>query len=504
MRIASLVFTVLICLQLPYCRPSLASQAELPAPSTKELPMVAEKSVSTFIPWQGENAANDQSIENKKGKLNIKPGLALNIIYPEKPRYADGAPIVVVIPGGDGASGLGFDLHATQIGFVEIRFAFPGGGGRGLKSSGTHDYRGKDSQKALRDILLFALGKIPDFQNRTIQELLPIKVTDKNVGIVGWSNGGNIALVSMAKYAHDLDSISWIAFYESPLGALFFPPSLGGVDDLVINRHYREGSAATGTCLIDFRKLTWDNDTMRHPGVHKKLGEPELPGVLYFDDNDNKHWDEPSEFAFNYCLDKELEKQIYAPEVTLALERLKVFGNNWPDTVASLAESESYFQERDGSACIADVCEKYPKLLVSIFGSQVDHLQRQADHPHILLQYNSWLDNGVHWVRLNPEPIYLTQIANMNWHNFVYNKPNTAIDATEIIDHLEPEGTLQDYAFINASIAELADRKRTNNLKSPLEAPLVNYSNGLAIPAVAKPDDKKPKPLTPASNVDQH
>ncbi len=503
LKLTLTIWVMLACLPLIYCQASYATLPELPAASTKELPMVPEKSVSTFIPWQATEQPVMEPAEETKGKIKEKPRLVLNIIYPEKPRYDDGAPVVVVVPAGDGANGLGFDLHATQIGFVEIRFAFPGGGGRGLKSSGTPDYRGKDSQKALHDILLFAMGKTADFQNRTIQDLLPIKVSSTNVGMVGWSNGGNIALVTLAKYASDLDSLAWIAFYESPLGSLFFPPSLGGINDLVINKHYREGSAATGTCLIDFRKLAWDKDTMRHPGIHKKLREPELPGVLYFDDNDNKRWDEPTEFAFSYCLDKGLEKHIYAPEVTLALERLKVFGNNWDETVASLAESESYFQERDGSACIADVCEKYPKLLISIFGSQVDHLQRQSDHPHILLQYNSWLDNGAHWVRLNPEPIYLTQIANMNWHNFVYNKPNTAIDATEIIEHLEPDGPLEDFAFMNATIAELADRKRTNNLKSPLEAPLVNYSNGLVIPAVLKVGDKKPQTVTPTPKPEQ-
>jgi hypothetical protein len=503
MRIASVVFTVLICLQLIACQASIAALPELPSPSTKDLPMVIEKSISTFIPWQAAKAVDEKMTENTQSKAKEQSKVAVNIIYPEKPRYADGAPVAVVVPSGDGANGLGFDLHSTQVGFVEIRFAFPGGGSRGLKSSGTPDYRGKDSQKALREILLFAMGKTPDFQGRTIQDLLPIKVTNKNVGIVGWSNGGNIALVTLAKYASDLDSIAWIAFYESPLGSLFFPPSLGGFGDLVLNKHYREGSAATGTCLIDFRKLAWDKETIRHPGVHKKLGEPELPGILYFDDNGNKRWDEPTEFAFSYCLDKGLEKQIYAPEVTLALERLKVFGDNWQENVATLTESESYFQERDGSACIADVCEKYPTLLVSIFGSQVDHLQRQSDHPHIVLQYNLWLDNGVHWVRLNPEPVYLTQIANMNWHNFVYNKPNTAIDATEIVDHLEPEGPLEHFVFMDATIAELADRKRTNNLKSPLDAPLVNYSNGLIIPAVLKPDDKKTKLTEPNSKPGQ-
>jgi hypothetical protein len=291
----------------------------------------------------------------------------------------------------------------------------------------------------------------------------------------------------MEKYADMLQSIGWIVFYESPLGSLFFPASLGSVNDLILNRHYREGSAAAGRCLVDFRKLAFEAETTRNPGVHKKLGEPDLPGVIYFDENGNKKWDEASEFAFPYCLDYGVGKQIYPPELTAALERHKVFADKWPQTVATLKESEAYFQERDGVVLIPAICSKYPQLLVTVFGSHIDHLQRQPDHPHIVLQYNSWLDNGIHWVRLNPEPIYVGQMANMSVHNFVYNKPNGPIEASAIADHLEPEGMLKDYVFIDAAIAELADRKQANNLTSPLDEPLVNYTNGLPIPPLVAP-----------------
>ena len=446
-----------------------SAYAELPSASTKILPMVAEQSVSTFVP--------SYSAPEK--------GLAVNIIYPEKPRYKDGAPVAVVVPGGDTANGLNFCIHAAQAGFVEIRFAFPGGGTKVFKSSGKLDARGNYSQIALRDIILFAMGQGKDYRDRTISELVPVKINPANVGLVGWSNGGNIALVTMDKYADLFQSLGWAAFYESPLGPLFFPSSLGSVNDLLPNRHYRQGSAAAGRCLIDFRKLAYDPDVSRNAGLNKKLGLVELPGVVYFDENGNKKWDEATEYAFNYAQDPDIGKQIYPPEVTDALERHKVFLKGWPATIADLKTSEAFFQERDGSACIPSVCTKYPQLLVTVFGSHVDHLQRQPDHPHIVMQYNSWLENGAHWVRLNPEPIYLGQMANMNVRNFVSNKPNEPIDASAIADHLEPEGMLKDYVFIDAAIAELADRKRANNLNSPLDAPIITYTNGLPIPPLA-------------------
>ncbi len=479
-----------------------ASSASLPEGSTKVLPLASEDSISTFLP----------------SKSAPGRGLAVNIIYPERPRYADGAPIAVVVPGGDAQSGLEFSMHAAQVGFIEIRFAFPGGGTKSFSSSGCKDYRGLLSQQALRDVLLFAMGKGEDRQGRTLKELVPIKVAANNVGLVGWSNGGNLALVTMDKFAEPLATISWIAFYESPLGSLFYPPNLGGCDDLVLNKHYREGSAATGRCLIDFRNLAFDPDARRNPGVGKKLGELEVPGVVYFDDNGNKRWDEATEFAFHYSTGG-TKQQLYPPEVTAALERLKIFDKHldkngdevggWPESVAKVEVSDQFYQDRDGALFIPSICAKYPRLLVTICGSRVDHLQRQPDHPHILFQYNAWLDNGVRWVRLNPEPIYLQVLAQMNMRNFPNNLPNASLEPEEVDSLLEPEAILKDYIYMNACVAELADRVKTKNLASPLMDTLVSYTNGALSPSAstakaASGDDPHGQPLAKPAKAADH
>jgi hypothetical protein len=308
-------------------------------------------------------------------------------------------------------------------------------------------------------------------------------------------------LVTMDKFSIACQFLCWVAFYESPIGSLFFPSCLGSTNDLLANHHYRQGSAAAGRCLIDFRKLAYDPEITRNPGLHKKLGEPELPGVIYFDENGNKKWDEATEFAFNCLLDRGLNKQLYPPEVTAAMERHNVFPKDkeWPNNIATLKESEAFYEERDGAPFIPSICTKYPQLLVTIFGSHIDHLQMQPDHPHIVSQYNAWLENGAHWVRLNPEPAYIAQIANMSIRNFVYNKPNDSIDASDIADHLEPEGMLKDFVFIDAAIAELADRKRANNLQSPLDVPIVSYTNGLPIPPLATAST--PAPVKPGQGT---
>jgi hypothetical protein len=478
--------------------------------------------------------------------------LAVNVIYPEKPRYVDGAPVAVIVPAGDSANGLTFSAHSAQQGFAEVRFAFPGGGVPGLMSGGIYDYRGVSSQEALRDVILFADGKLADVHGRRISDLVPCKLSQKNVGLIGWSNGGNAAIITLARYAQQLQCVSWLTFYESPVGSMLFPPNLGGERDLTINPHYRLGSCATGDCLVDYRKLSYQREGNRDEDKHKKLGEPILPGIVYFDENRNGRWDEANEFAFSYALDVGLDKQIYPPDVTAAMQRMNVFltfkedygpmgkkhdkegkvirdpaddfllpkqiakrekARNiahqhwmdqiaqelkehpnpkvkvadgkvlreevvWPDNVATLAESEAYFKERDGSLYIDQLCSQYPDLLITVFGSVVDHMQRQLDHPHIALLYNAFLSNRAHWLRLNPDPIYVGFEATMNGGNFSNNKPNSPIDASDMKSQLEPEGLIPDYLYMNAAIAELADRTHAHDLSDSLTAVLTEFKYG--------------------------
>jgi hypothetical protein len=464
-KIASICFALVLFAQAGFdlrCLAATQGELSVPKPTLTIPPMVDEQSVSSFIPSDTAPGV----------------GLAVNVIYPAKPRYPEGAPVLVMVPGGNRPDGLEFTMHSAQQGFCEVRFAFPGGGKGALTSGGIYDSRGLQSQKALHDVILFASGKLADNEGKFIKDLVPCKIADAPIGIVGWSNGGNIALVTLAKYASDLSSkVSWIVFYESPIGELYQPAVLGGANDVFPNRHYRLGSGATGKALVDWRKLHYLTYGLKEPGEHKKQGESEIPGIVFFDENHNGAWDESFEYALSYCYDLGFEKQIYAPDVTRAMIRLKVPINGWLK-LANLKEADAFFRQRDGSLYIRDVCEKYPNLLICIFGSLVDHWQRQPDHPHVASLYNAFLANKAHFVRLNPDPHYLAELAGMRIANFANNAPGSPIDASQIDDYLEGEGIIPDYAFMEAACAELADRKKTGNLGGNIEATLFKYSNG--------------------------
>jgi len=457
--------TLSLVLMLIFALTGLAQSApalDLPGESIKSLPMEKEDSISVYVP----------------SEVAPDGGLAVNIIYPRTPRYKEGAPVAVIVPGGHGPSGLRFTMHGAQVGFAEVRFAFPGGGLKAFHSGGSWDERGVNSQKALRDILMFAHGEKTDSKGKKITELVPTLIDTTNIGAVGWGNGGNALVVTMAKFPLDLGFLKWVAFYESSMGSVLSPSVLGTTQELLLNRHYRQGSAATGNCLIDWRKLAWQTDVYRNRTEHLGLGREPSRGVLFFDENENKIWEESQEFPIQHYTQAGGDKKYYAPEVTSAMQKLKLFPKNkWPKRVATLEETEQFFQERDGSLYIKQLPLQYPDLLVTIFGSKLDHEQRQPDHPHIALTYNMWLASKPRWLRLNPDPKYVGFIADMNHMNFISNKPDESIDASTIESHLEPEGFIHDYVYMQATIAELADRIKKDNLKAPLAAVLVDYMN---------------------------
>lgn len=521
-----LVFTLVVADAVNSSSNSMALAALPPAApkdDLKVLPMVAEPSVSTYVPSEAAPGT----------------GLAVNIIYPSRPRYKDGAPINVVIPGGRGASGLRFSMHSAQVGFVEVRFAFPGGGLTKFHSDGSWDERGVDSQKALRDVLKYAAGQINDYQGRPFSELVPVKLDALNIGATGWANGGNILLVTLAKFHEDLNFMKWIAFYETPVGALISSDCLGTVNDIVLNKYYKQGSAATEHPTIDFKKLRWDKDIVhKNTDSRMKKGLETPKGVLYLDENNSGTFDETVEFPLSFGTLPRVQKQFYPPEVLQYCITSNLFGakareidestpldkiplgkipvqkvvrpayvpqkrtfftwkdlppvqlaplteeekakeekDPWPETVATLQEAEEYFKERDGSLYVRQVAEKYPNMMVMLFGSQLDHEQRQPDHPHIAMHYTLWLSGKPRWVRLNPDPLYTGFTADMNPSTFVGNQPNEPIDAATIARHLEPEGVIPDYIYMQAVVSEMADRAKTNTVASPLRSVFVQYYN---------------------------
>jgi|GEM_PF-5626810 len=161
-------------------------------------------SALVFLPYSSSNKIQAKEREPEVVNIDIDlPSsstgsstgtLAVRIFAPSnlsEARYAEGAPVMVFATGGESAGTLSSQIGRAED-VIRIVFLYPGGRdtSSGRQSGGTYDYRGANSNLAVRDVILYAAGVLRDNQNRTIDQVVPVPVLHNNIGIFGSSNGG--------------------------------------------------------------------------------------------------------------------------------------------------------------------------------------------------------------------------------------------------------------------------------------------------------------------------
>ncbi len=390
-------------------------------------------------------------------------GLYCQIHLPPAPRYAEGAPVVVHIPGGWKSEGIGSpERPLVSAGFIQILFNFPGGGAGAQKSGGQYDERGENCIRALRDIVLFALGKKADKNGKYLDDLAgAITPLFTNVGLCGWSNGGNATITAAGAFVHDLADLAWIVNWESPVGDGM--PNVEAGENGQVNPAYDPN---TGTW--DFSRLAF-SDTLT---VSSKA--PEVKGGFYFDFNSNGCYDagdfRPQAHVFktsttkayySVCLRTEAQNRGLAPPTA-------------PATLATVEETQEFWSYRNGENWIAAAIAGNPNLLFMVTASEEDHVQGAPDHPHVLIQYEAFRAAGARFVRLNPDRVYVEAVGGSSYPQAADNPALTAYDHLSIRSALEPEGAnkIPDAIFTAAGVVELADRTQANDLSAQLDSVL--------------------------------
>ncbi|MBD3335792.1 MAG: hypothetical protein GF355_09775, partial [Candidatus Eisenbacteria bacterium] len=132
------------------------------------------------------------------------------------PRHADGAPLVVLAPGGHGSGSLGGGSGYAQHGLVAVAFLFPGGSDGPFHSDGAYDYRGEACQAALRDVLLFAGGEKDDALGRRVDDIVPFALRTDLVLLAGLSNGGPISAAVLGTWGLELPFLTAYVGWENP------------------------------------------------------------------------------------------------------------------------------------------------------------------------------------------------------------------------------------------------------------------------------------------------
>jgi hypothetical protein len=399
-------------------------------------------------------------------------GVWVRIAPPVRPRYRDGAPIVVHVPGGLGAGGVGAaTARLGNFGFIDLVLLFPGGesgppvDGRPLRSGGTYDSRGPASVRALADVIRFATGQLKSAEGKFIREYLgETNALTNQVGLIGWSLGGTTVAAALGMHGRELQGVKGYASHESPYGEGVINGEFGAAG--LPNRFY---DAATGK--LDLSGLKYDSNLPVTLMGRPLPGAEELRGSLYLDGNRNGVYEPGPDFAFNgMFLPGPPPNVFFSPSLTRAAVEKKVFGDRWPPHIAGIRQTEEAWRMRDGVSNIQDAVKNVPDLAVTVFAGEVDHVQRTADHRHILLQYDGWRQAGARWTRINPDTAYVQMVLGRKAPGAPQNPAGASFDRRSIRNAVMPEPPEgpTDPEALTAAACELADRTRKNDWRPVL------------------------------------
>lgn len=374
-------------------------------------------------------------------------GIAATVLIPRQPRYSEGAPVVIHVAGGVQAGSARGKPEYVGHGFVEIHFAFPGGGFGKERSGGAYDFRGPNCARALADVIRFAMsGKLAG--------LVPgMKVLTNNVGIVGSSHGGNACGLSMAKHGNEFPNLAWYASMESPYGEGAANVELGGHESGV-NPAY---DPATGA--LDLSRLAWSSELS--PGLFRKpmlADTRQLKGAFYFDLNRDGKFTRADDFPANCFVGDAGDgvKAWYSPRILAEAERRKLIAGARPAHIPALAESREFWHWRDAAPSIPAAVRNCPKLAVIVYANERDHVQADPAHTHILEQVEGFRKAGARFIRLNPDRAYVESLA-PSAARFADNPAGKTWTRANIRDGLEPSA-LPIGVCMQAAVCELADR----------------------------------------------
>jgi len=437
--------------------------------------------------------------------------LVLRAYYPDSTgdfRYgADGAPVVVISPGGweGGSLALQGSEIFLQEGFVVLTFLFPGSGPPDLHSDGIYDERGDLCQQALRDCLLFATGEMRDSLGRNLDQIVGGMTRPDLVGILALSNGGSIAVTTLARYGDEIPPLAFLTGWESPtsdqvLGVEFGTHELdpdplddfdgdGVTDNDVLNGAFM--SYDFPQCMMHYDRIRFDPDaTVFSRGI------PVAQGLFFFDnDGDGRYttsnpatgstdtngngaldpWEDYPLAGISHDLPGGGECRVLSRAATAAAEAVV---SSWPSHYATAAESSSFWAIRDAAELFPAAMQAQPALAGMSLFSRRDHVQSSIFHEHVHHWVDGFLEAG-HWHRLNPDRVYVEAVGNAAFPNVRDNDACLSPNPEDFAALAENPGDIRNSILYVAGIAEMADRAFYGVWDANLDQVIVSNSGGV-------------------------
>jgi hypothetical protein len=407
-------------------------------------------------------------------------GLLVRVSPPGFARYSKGAPIAVHMIASRPSVSVSFACLSEQ-GFIDVGFLCPGGqfrdaDGTVWKSGGSPPPPTLASAQAcaesLSDVLSFATGKTHSLDGKSIQDYAgKVRAMTENAGVVGYSFGGNLAILAMARHGERFPGLKWYASWETPI---LGPVDGGNGTELQWNRFYDPN-----TGKIDFDRLKYSPEMPIWVWPIQGLArQPDWPrGGLYLDGDGDGIFNRDRDYGFWVDVEPGPPlKVFYSPATTRGAVERNVFGGKWPAHIATLEEVEERARRDDALRHIRDAVKKFPRLAILVFESQQVHVAQPDDHPNALAEVNGWLDAGARWVRLNPDVHYVELMMGRKPSRVVQSPAGRRLNRRVMRDLAEPEdkdGGPTDKQGMTAVACELADRTYRKNWTPVLNRILV-------------------------------
>jgi len=427
----------------------LTATAQPPTQKAKNIPRLVGAGEKLYV--------HIQSPENGQ--------IAVRVDLPQKARYGDSAPVVVVAStwfvDKYNQDEVGFHLvyNPIEVGAISVSHLWPGKTDPETKisSEGEYDYGGPNSLAALRDTIRFALGEIPDVKGFYLHELITMQPLYENVGMFASSHAGVVATNVMAYYGESLGGLKYFVGRENPTMAEMYPLEIGHFDERgkpVYNPYYHHEGYTPTSIEVDYSQLGWIQNA----------AFPEGRPIFYVPGGED------------YVLDDKgpniMGKRFFSHALTQALLNNGVFSaQTWPQDLADPQTTGDFWESRITVNNYEMIGEKIPELKVMLSFAARDHVQAAPDKPHIRQAYDGFRKRAGLWTRLNCDLVYVqaeidasASLENGIPDNDANTEPQDWYAQAEswgFAGKLAGEMTARTIPL--AAIAEMADRVRANN-----------------------------------------
>lgn len=456
------------------------SQAQTPAEVVDEGSETREEDQDSASAAQQEASAPDTVAAPGESLITYLHSsdlgdIAIKINVPETARYEEGAGIVVNIatyftP----INGFYEDLDATVLGLIHISYLWPGTSDpSGASSDGVFDYGGPISIQALREILLFATGAIPNRDGHFLGDLIAITPLTQNVGLYAFSHPGIAAVNVLADYGGELQNVKYFVGRENPTTDMLSAVELGYFDENnrpIPNPLYQYPDSYQPTGFnIEFDSIQWDP-------VYSE-GNSRFEGRPYFDLNGNGVLDE-GDHVLGSRVPTMFGKRFYSIQLTRALrDNGAISPDSWPEDLAAPEETVSTWPYQNSLERYQDLAQEIPELHIMLVFAGRDHVQPALDKPHIHQAFDGMHHSAGLWTRLNPDESYVSWIApeleGAYQEQPANSEPDDWNDATAWGYGGFPGGST---LIPLAAVAEMADRAYFNIWDADLDSLLVDAS----------------------------